>query len=75
MNIRPPSAPYVVNAPVPEKWCFRSPSSKDISNADWLLYSEDLPDLQSPDGLYLRTGGSAVTSCCRVTRLSRRAAA
>lgn len=50
MNITPPSAPYIVSAPHPrEKWCFRSPFTKDISNADWQLYPGDLPDLQSPE--------------------------
>lgn len=54
MNAVTPAAPYSCNIPQTVKeWRFRSPVSNDHSGADWMLYSEDLPDLQSPEQVIL----------------------
>ncbi|MGY5958656.1 Cytoplasmic protein [Kosakonia sp. BK9b] len=45
-----PTAPYVMNQPLPfTQWRFHSPASSAQIGVNWALYSEDFPDLQNPE--------------------------
>ncbi|ANR81074.1 hypothetical protein BBB57_11710 [Kosakonia sacchari] len=45
-----PTAPYVLNKPLPfEQWRFHTPASSAQISVNWSLWSEDFPDLQNPE--------------------------
>lgn len=45
-----PTAPYVLNKPLPfAQWRFHTPASSAQISVNWSLWSEDFPDLQNPE--------------------------
>lgn len=54
MEAAKPEAPYALNQTVPfEQWRFTTPASSANISVPWALYSEDFPNLQTPEDVRL----------------------